>query len=95
MAIQTVVLGPFNSVSLVLGNQYNLVAGGPGNYYFNVLNVGTGNIAISNANTVGLSDPASYMLPPNLSFSPLAWGPDGIWVAAGAAELISVALVPR
>lgn len=95
MAIQTVVLGPFNSISLVLGDQYNLVAGGAGNYYFSVLNTGNGNIAISNANTVALSDPASYMLPPNLSFSPLAWGPSGIWVAAGAAELISVALIPQ
>lgn len=93
MAVQKVILQPFNSVNLAAGTQYNLVSPGPGHYYFAMVNTGAGNVAISNANTVALTDPASFLLPPNVNFSQLAWGPTGIWVA-GAAEL-SVALEPR
>lgn len=95
MANVTVVLKPFNNVALATGNAYNLVAPGSGHYYFSILNLGTGDVAISNANTVSATDPGSYLLPPNLSLSPLAWGTTGVWVAAAAAESISVALLPR
>lgn len=95
MANITVTLGPYNNVSLALGNNYHLVAPTKGHYYFSFLNAGTANIAISNANTVGLSDPNSFLLPPNGTFAPLVWGPDGLWVGAGAPELLSVALIPR
>lgn len=97
MATHKIALSPFNNLSLVVGDQYNLVSAVKGHFYFSILNVGAGNVAISNANTVATSDPASYDLPPNLSLSPLAYGPDGVWVACGAGggAAISVALVPR
>lgn len=95
MATQRVVLNPFNNLSVGVGTQYNLVAAGPGHYTFNILNTGTAEIAISNAATVGMADPASYLLPPNLSVALTVWGPSGLWVAAGAAETISVALIPK
>lgn len=95
MATSKVTLQAFNSVPLAVGNQYNLVAPAAGHYYFNLLNTGTGNVAISKASTVSPTDPASFQLPPNLALAPLVWGPDGIWVAAGTAETLSVQLVSR
>lgn len=89
-----VTLKPFNTVALVANTATQLV-GPPGHWYFNILNVGASNVAVSSANTVGLTDPGSFLLPPNLSLAPLEWGPTGIWVLAGVAENLSVALVPR
>jgi hypothetical protein len=96
MATVTVPLQPYNTVTLVAGSVYHLTAPSPGHYYINILNSGTGNIAISKASTVGTADPNSYTLPPNLSYTAFAYGPDGIWIAAAAGGgSASVALVPR
>lgn len=95
MATQKVTLKPFNTVTLAVGTQYNLVAPGPGRYFANLV-ADTGPVAISNANTVSPTDPNSFQLPQNVPYTPQAfWGPDGIWVATTAANSLSVALASR
>jgi hypothetical protein len=89
----TTLTKPFNNITLVAGTAVQLVTPAPAHVYFNILNVGAANIAISDASTAALTDPHSYLLPPNLSFTPLVWGPTGIWVEGAGA--ISVALVPK
>lgn len=87
MATQKIVLNPFNTLTLAAGTQYNLVAPAIGNYAVMMVNWSGGEVAVSNASTVSLTDPASFTIPTganNASDIPFTfgiWGPTGIWVA--------------
>ncbi|HXA25620.1 MAG TPA: Ig-like domain-containing protein [Acetobacteraceae bacterium] len=85
-----VTLKPLNTLSLVAATPQWLV--GPlGNYTFQMLNLGTGPVLISESPSFN----SSYTLPPQTPFALSLWGPTGIFVSAAAAESLSVALIPR
>lgn len=93
MAIQKIILSPLNNFTLDEADVYNFVGPLPGNYVVTILNRSSSDLAIGLADTVGLTDPASYIIPAGQSYSASIWGPSGIWVAG--TDAISVALTSR
>jgi len=88
-------LGPYNTLTLAASTPTQIISPGGGHCYFNLLNLGTGNLFISNLSNVG-NNPTSFKLPTGLVLLPIAvYGPTGIWVAVDTAGSISVAVVPR
>lgn len=98
MATQKVVLTPFNTLTLVAGTQYNLTAPSTGHYNVTLVNWSGGAVAVSNANTVSLSDPGSFTIPignNNAADIPYTFrisGTAGLWVAGTGS--LSVLLTP-
>lgn len=99
MATHRTVLNPLNNLTFVSGDTYNLIAPGGGHYNFTILNRSNADMAVSMANTVSLTDPASFIIPAggggatDLSWTILAWGTTGVWVAGNGAA--SIALAPK
>jgi hypothetical protein len=92
-ATTVVALSTFNTISVALATVYQLTY--PGTAYFEILNLGTGNLFLKGDATVSATDPASFKLPVNILVAPLINGRSGLFIIGDAAVTVSVMVVSK
>src|SRR5215471_4243548 len=91
-----ITLAPLNTISLAANTPTQLIAPGPGHYYFQVLNRGPGQLGIGRDSSVTAGGPSSLTMGTDYSFTGApVWGPDGIWISSTVANTVAVALIPK
>ena len=89
-----VTLGAFNTVSVPV-SVTQLVTAARGHFYFSITNSGTGNLFVSDANTVGANATSYKVLAGATMPTFQVWGPSGAFVFVDVAGPISVMVIPR